>query len=162
YHDFVVSTDMTWGSAMKGKDFCGFLFRLVNDDNKYFMTIDRLNNVYFDAEIDGEWEGKEPSVDSNLIQTGHEDINQLMIVGLGDTFTIYVNGQLAVTYAHSKLAAGRISLMGGTYNSTKGPGCTFRNSWIWDLSPNYEPEMPVPTIPPTPVPTAAPFAPEGG
>jgi len=70
------------------------------------------------------------------------------LVGVGDIFSVYVNGEYSAQFQDDTLTNGLVGLMGGTYESSDESGCTFSDSFVFSLDSAIAPPAPTPTAPP--------------
>jgi uncharacterized protein YgiM (DUF1202 family) len=91
------------------------------------------------------------------VLTDSKDINQLMLVVQGTTFTLYVNGQRTGTFSDTSHTSGSVALEMSTFEDSAVTNCTFTNTWLWDLSVGSTTDLP--TIAPvdTGLPTKTPI-----
>ena len=73
-----------------------------------------------------------------------------MLIGLGNTFTVYLNGQNSGVFQEGSIAEGQIGLLAGTGTNSQKSNCTFVNSTLWKIDHPPQPEhigTNVPVIP---------------
>jgi uncharacterized protein YraI len=131
YSDFVIGTTIQWGPGAT-EDYCGVIVRQADDDNLYLIQIDRNNRLYFSAKLNGEWQ-KDVDGDGKLIRNGALDQNELVVVGRGDTFEVYLNGAFATQFKETHVPNGKAGILAGTFEKSDKTNCTFTNSWLWSL-----------------------------
>jgi len=131
YTDFVVSATIHWGPGAT-EDYCGFRFRGEGTENLYIVDIDRNGGLYFEYKLDNEWQ---EIVDGNgrNINTDQDDTNQLVLIAVGDTFWVYLNGEFAGELVDNTLPSGEVALLAGTYDESDETNCVFEDAWIWTL-----------------------------
>jgi hypothetical protein len=135
YRDFVVSADIHWGGGTRD-DTCGFNVRVADNDNFSWIGINRLNNLRIDALVNNKWESKKSPISTSLIRSESDSVNQMIVIGTGNSFTVYLNGEFVTTYRHDGPPKGQVELAAGTDTGGKGASCTFQNAWVWDLAPD--------------------------
>jgi WD40 repeat protein/serine/threonine protein kinase len=148
YVDFVAGTTILWGPGAE-EDECGLLFRQVDNDNFQNVTITRQGNLGFTALIDSEWQAY-TALDGTAVRGEAAARNDFVLVGIGDTFQVYLNGGFVGEYQSDVFAQGSISVMATTYDESDEAHCTYLDSWVWQF---YDNRVPVAV---TPTPTAAP------
>ena len=150
YRDFVMSADISWEAGSQIEQ-CGFFLRFT-ENNFYLIGINRAGQVFFDTVYNAKWDKSDQySNKPLLIQTGTSDTNKLLVVGMGDTFTVFINGQLATTYQDARLTQGKLAVEASTQQGLKGDECTFQNMWFLDLSQHSFTPTLVPMGQPTPI-----------
>jgi WD40 repeat protein len=132
YADFVMGTTILWGQG-ETDDFCGLIFRYQDGDNFYLARIDREGQLIFDVLFGDRWKDSQYG-DGSFINTRRRDDNQMIVVGQGDIFTIYLNGQQAGRFRSTEFATGQIAFAAAAIQSSPSAGCTFQDSWVWSLS----------------------------
>ena len=152
YTDFVVGTTIEWGPGAT-EDQCGFRFR-SSGEGYYVAHIDRDGDLEFLPRIDDRWQTSRFG-DGSGIDTRREAVNTLMLVGLGDTYTVYINGQYADVFADDQLMEeGRVGLVASTFDESEATHCTFTDAWVWAITDPGASAGPV--VSPTPSPTLTP------
>lgn len=131
YSDFVAKTTIGWGPGAT-EDYCGFRFRGNDNTELYLVEIDRNGNVWFEYKINDEWQ-QALSGDGSNVRVERDATNEMVLVALGDTFTVYINGQYAAQFTDDAHPDGLVSLMAGTYDESDETFCTFTDSWVWSL-----------------------------
>ncbi|MBL8161465.1 MAG: pre-peptidase C-terminal domain-containing protein [Anaerolineae bacterium] len=131
YTDFVAKTTIGWGPGAT-EDYCGFRFRGNDNTELYLAEIDRNGNVWFEYKIADEWQ-QALSGDGSAVRVEQDATNEMVLVALGDTFTVYINGQNAAQFTEATYPDGLVSLMAGTYDESDETFCTFTDSWVWSL-----------------------------
>jgi hypothetical protein len=149
YSDFVVGATVRWGAGAS-EDQCGIVLRDIDDDNLYLVAIDRRDNLTFDKLLNDEWQPGQTG-DGGAVRASRDEENTLVIVGIGDTFTVYINGEFAQTFTDSEHPRGEVALMAGTFDESEASSCTFTNAWVWDLNATSPPPTPTPTATPADV-----------
>lgn len=131
YTDFAVGTTFAWGAGA-AEDYCGLVFRETDNDNFYTIQIDQTGGVTFNRKINGQWlDGI--SGQRATVSQGEGATNTLVLVARGQTFEVYVNGQMSGTFEDAQQAGGSVAVMAGTYDESDKTGCTFTNNWLWQL-----------------------------
>jgi Bacterial pre-peptidase C-terminal domain/Bacterial SH3 domain len=132
YTDFVAITTFKWGPGADD-DYCGMRFRGNDVDAMYLADMDRTGQLWFESKVNGQWQPTR-SGDGSAVDVNPSDTNELLVIGVGDTFTIYVNGQNAGQFQDANLKDGDVGVMAGTYASSDQSNCTFSNSQIWKIA----------------------------
>lgn len=130
HRDFVIRTTVEWGPGSE-EDYCGFRFRGVDNDNMYTVQIDRVTGLWFQAMFNTEWQTS-VNADNSLDQISDGD-NQLVLVALGNTFTVYINGEQAGQFTEDRLGEGDVAVLAGTLDESDETNCTFINTDLWTL-----------------------------
>jgi uncharacterized protein YraI len=150
YSDFVVSATIGWGKGATD-DYCGFTFRDINlegDTNTlYAIHIDREGRLWFAELTDSEW-GESNYGNGEFINVGENDTNDISLVVVGNTFSVYVNDEYSAQFQDDTLTSGLVGLMGGTFESSDESGCTFSDAFVYSLDSTVAPPSPTPTLPP--------------
>ncbi len=146
YTDFVLGATFQWGPGAT-EDFCGFTFREQVDNNDtntlYAIHLSRDGYLWFNTLTDSEW-GDEVDGNAEFMNLGSNDTNEIILVAVGDTFSMYVNGHYSAQFKDDTLVQGLLGLMGGTYEASDATSCTFTNAFVFDLNPGTTPN-PAPT-----------------
>lgn len=132
YTDFVASAAVQWGPGAT-EDYCGLRFRGNDVDSMYLADIDRNGQLWFEIKVNGEWKTTVEG-DGSFIRTNRDDTNQILVVGVGGNFTVYINGQNSGEFQESSLQSGDVGVMAGTYASSDTSNCTFSDLEVWKLS----------------------------
>jgi uncharacterized protein YraI len=143
YTDFIIGTTFEWGPGAS-EDYCGFTFRENGDNDDdlntfYAIHLSRDGFLWFAPLIDGEW-GETVEGDGQFINTDIDDTNELILVGVGDTFDVYVNGEYSAQFRDDQLTEGLVGVMGGTYESSDESSCNFNNTFVYNLDLSQRPE----------------------
>ncbi|MBZ0287224.1 MAG: SH3 domain-containing protein [Anaerolineae bacterium] len=150
YSDFVVGATVGWGAGAND-DYCGFTFRDINQEGElntlYAIHINRQGRLWFAELTDSEW-GDNIYGTGEFVNIDEDDPNELILVGVGDTFSLYVNGEYSAQFQDDTLTNGLVGLMGGTYESSDESGCTFSDAFVFSLDSAVAPPAPTPTAPP--------------
>ena len=134
YTDFVMRATIYWGSESL-EDECGFVFRQIDADNYYIIQINRNGILFFQKLSQGEWEDPRVSEDTNnAIQTSWNETNDLLLVANGETFTAFINGEMAGQFMDKSNPEGKNAVGAATYVNSNIAGCKFTDVWIWDLN----------------------------
>ncbi|MBZ0280314.1 MAG: pre-peptidase C-terminal domain-containing protein [Anaerolineae bacterium] len=131
FSDFVVSATIHWGPGAE-EDYCGFRFRGAGTENLYIVDIDRDGGLYFEYKLDNEWQ-EIVEGDGRNINTDQDDTNQLVLIAVGNTFSVYLNGEFAGELIDDTLPSGEVALLAGTYDESDETNCVFEDAWIWTL-----------------------------
>jgi hypothetical protein len=149
YGDFVIGATVGWGAGATD-DYCGFTFRDINQEGDqntlYAIHINRLGRLWFAELTDSEW-GDNIYGNGEFVNIDADDTNELLLVGVGDTFSVYVNGNYSAQFQDDTLTNGLVGLMGGTYESSDESGCTFSDAFVFSLDSAIAPPAPTPTSP---------------
>ncbi len=132
YSDFVAGTQITWGPGA-AEDYCGFVFRELDNDNLYSIQISRDGRLSFSKKLAGSWQD-DIFGDGSRVRTGLTDVNDLVIVIRGSVFNVYLNGAFADRFDDRDFSSGSVGVVFGTYDESDVTNCTFTNTWIWDLT----------------------------
>lgn len=131
YRDFAAGATFEWGAGA-AEDYCGFVFRNVDNDNFYSIQVNQDGQISFSRKLDGEWQDDQIG-DTVSVNQGEGAENELMLVARGESFTLYVNDQFGVQFEDDTLARGRVAVMAGTYDESEETSCTFTRNWVWQL-----------------------------
>jgi hypothetical protein len=149
YSDFVLGATISWGPGATD-DYCGFTFRepeAEGDTNTlYAIHMNRLGRIWFAELTDSEW-GDNVYGNGEFINLDESDTNQLILVVVGDTFSVYVNGSYSAQFQDDTLTSGLVGMMGGTYESSDESSCSFADAFVFSLDSAVPPPAPTPTEP---------------
>jgi WD40 repeat protein/type II secretory pathway predicted ATPase ExeA len=156
YDNFVISTAFRWGPG-DDQDSCGVRFRAEDEGNFYFLEVDQNGLVRLSPQIDGEWDDSLDENAADVIRTGEDNANVLVLTASGDTFTVYINGALVAEFDDDRFESGELALVASTYEDSDETRCEFDRTWVWRLtSPVVMGADPEPTpLAPTPEPQIA-------
>jgi hypothetical protein len=147
YADFIIGANVILDPDNQEDDGCGFLFRYLDPNNYYDVIINRRNQIYFNRLIDGE---TDDSVRGSLVNVNTDSPNELIVIGSGDIFTIYLNGQRALQIRDASLVSGRLGVYASSVLTNLPTRCEFTDIWVWEFT--EEPQVPLfPTPAPTPI-----------
>ncbi len=145
--DFVMGSTIEWGPGAT-EDYCGFVFREQDDGDDtntlYAIHLSRDRFLWFAELTASEWE-ENVYGNAEFLNTGEGDTNEVVLVVVDNTFSIYVNGNYAAQFQDDSLGIGLPALMGGTYEGSDETYCTFTNSWLFSLDATVAPPTPTPT-----------------
>lgn len=137
--DFVVAADITWATQY-GSAGCGFVVR--SDGNEEAFTqyliiatrgaqghvgfiVMREGEVSIDESQDIYANGIDP-----LFEWQNDTTNRIVIVGRGDTFTLYTNGtQIGEITTEGGLAKGFVAFV--ALNESGYTDCQYNDAWLW-------------------------------
>jgi hypothetical protein len=139
--DFVVAADITWNTQF-GSTGCGFVVRSDGDEeafNQYLIIatrgaeghvgfiVMRDGQVIVDESEDIYANGIDP-----LFEWQNDMTNRIVVIGQGDTFTIYTNGtQIGEITNEGGLDKGFVALV--ALNESGYTTCNYDNTWLWLL-----------------------------
>jgi hypothetical protein len=139
--DFVVAADITWATQY-GSAGCGFVVRSDGDEeafNQYLIIgtrgaeghvgfiVMRDGEVIVDQSQDIYANGIDP-----LFEWQNDMTNRFVIVGRGDTFTIYTNGtKIGDITTEGGLEKGFVAFV--ALNESGYTDCQYDNAWLWLL-----------------------------
>ena len=137
--DFVVAADITWATQY-GSAGCGFVVRSDGDEeafNQYLIIATRgaEGHVGFIVMRDGEVIVDESEdIYANgidpLFEWQNDTTNRFVIVGRGNTFTIYTNGtQIDEITTEGGLEKGFVAFV--ALNESGYTDCQYDNAWLW-------------------------------
>ena len=140
--DFVVAADITWATQY-GSAGCGFVVRSNGDEEaftQYLIVATRgaQGHVGFVVMHDGEViieqsqdiyaNGIDP-----LFEWQNDTTNRIVVIGRGDTFTLYTNGtQIGEMTTEGGLDRGFVAFV--ALNESGYTDCQYDNAWLWLLS----------------------------
>lgn len=139
YRNFVLGTEFTWEPQNLDDD-CGIMFR-HDGNNAHALRLEQ-NGIYFGTAVEGEMQhvtrlsGVTPATD---------EINSLLVVGVDNIFSFYLNGEYIAQFQDDTLRVGRLGLVTFATQAVQAT-CTFTNTWIWDLGedgPSIAPPTPL-------------------
>jgi hypothetical protein len=131
YTDFVMGATIHWGPGAT-EDTCGFAFRTVDDDNFYVVELNRDGYLWLAERNGGIWE-ENVYLDGAGIRRGREQTNQLILIGEGEDFSVFINNQFAGGGFDSSFTVGSVALEASTWDESNATGCIFTDVWVWDL-----------------------------
>jgi serine/threonine-protein kinase len=146
YTDFVISTNIEWGDGAT-EDTCGFFLRIdPNGPSGYTIEINRNGALTYNELNNEEWQGIVQG-DGDNIATRRSESNRLMVVAINNRFDVFINNQFATTFRDSNatIRQGIVGVMASTFDESEETGCTFTNTWVWDLNPDAVLPTPTPT-----------------
>jgi hypothetical protein len=138
--DFVVAADITWNTQF-GTTGCGYVVRDNGDEetgDRYFIVATRGGNgrVFTGVQLDG-----------NLVQDDTKDIyangidplfewqndttNRMVVIGRGNTFSIYTNGTFLGDFTPASAFFERGFVAFVALNESGTTTCTFTNAYLW-------------------------------
>jgi hypothetical protein len=133
--DFVLQADITWTST-SGLAGCGFLFR--HDElaaSQYQFLAFRLSGapvwvlwVYEDGLFAFDAAGYR---DTPALDVRQGSTNRVALIGRGDRFTVFVNGEDAGSASYNGPEDGATGLL--ARHESGDTTCTFENAWMWIL-----------------------------
>ncbi len=86
----------------------GIVFRQVDEQNFYYFAVIDRGMFYVSAMINQQWEILYPPETASAIFPGAQ--NQLAVIGEGNQFTFFINGQQVAELQDSRLAKGKVGL----------------------------------------------------
>jgi hypothetical protein len=138
--DFLVAADITWNTQF-GSTGCGFVVRSDADEeagDRYFIIGSRggSGRVLFGVQLDGNLV-LDDSVDiyaqgiDPLFQWQNDTTNRIIVIGRGNTFSIYSNGSHLgdITPASVNFERGFVAFV--ALNESGTTTCTFTNAYLW-------------------------------
>ena len=133
-HNFVVQADVTW-ETRTGLAGCGFAFRAATETDYYGMGIARGAQG---VAVFSLFHNKKPvndklqTEDAAAVRDRNGDTNTLAVVGIDNTFTLYVNNQFTEKIADDTLVSpGLVAFAAFSESGTSI--CNFNNGWLWVL-----------------------------
>ena len=137
--DFVVAADITWNTQY-GSTGCGFVVRSDGNEeafNQYLIIATRgaEGHVGFIVMRDGEVIVDESEdIYANgidpLFEWQNDTTNRLVVIGRGDTFTIYTNGTMIDEITNEGGPdKGFVALV--ALNESGYTTCNYDNTWLW-------------------------------
>jgi hypothetical protein len=133
--DFAMFSKITWESEM-GFAGCGFVFRVGEDtdiDPWYDMIINRLEGLpyaFFDIWVGDYVSSESDPFPSSAIKYGQGDVNEVLLTGKKNEFSIYVNRKKIGVWWNAKQSAGNMGF--AVYANSGLTTCKFSDSWIWE------------------------------
>ena len=105
--DFIVSTDVTHVSGAENASY-GIIFRVLDDQNLYYFSISDVGYYYVGLLSNSEWITLLDWTETDAINVNSP--NTLKVVGKGDQFTFYINGNELNSLSDSTIASGTAGL----------------------------------------------------
>jgi tetratricopeptide (TPR) repeat protein len=129
--DFVLAVDTVFldGPQSGGAD---ILFRFVDDNNFYELSLYSNGRYGLYALVNGEWKTLVKATQSAAIRTGNKAHNQVEIFAQGKTISVAVNGVLLFTHEDTLFESGDIAL-GLFTNDEAGVKIGFETLKLWNL-----------------------------
>lgn len=135
--DFVISADITWNTT--GLSGCGFLFRSDGNEeaiNQYLVVATRTGtgSLSFITQTDGALFFNDTLSLSFLDPTfewQNDTTNRITVVGRGDTFSVYTNGNQVLQRTASEFERGFVAMV--ALSQSGSTVCEFNNAWLWLL-----------------------------
>ncbi|HNB55026.1 MAG TPA: hypothetical protein PK530_23955, partial [Anaerolineales bacterium] len=126
FNDVIVEVDATKLAGPDSNEF-GIICRYVDADNFYFLTITSDGYYSMSKYLNGEYYAlsDETFVATDYVNTGAA-MNHIRADCIGNTLSIYINGQFVASATDSEFASGDVGLMAGSYN-TAGADILFDN-----------------------------------
>ena len=138
--DFLVAADITWNTQF-GSTGCGYVVRSDADEeagNRYFIIGSRggSGRILFGVQLDGNLV-LDDSVDifangiDPLFEWQNDTTNRIVVIGRGNTFSIYTNGTHLgdITPASVNFERGFVAFV--ALNESGTTTCTFTNGYLW-------------------------------
>lgn len=116
--DFALTVDMQKANGPLDNSY-GVIFRLREDDGFSYYRF-RVNDLqeYEVSFIDKNGtDAITPWTRAEYIQPG--EVNRITVIGEGDQFSLYVNGQLLASFSDDRLASGQVGIILGTTSSNE-------------------------------------------
>jgi len=137
--DFVVAADITWATQY-GSTGCGFVVRSDGDEEAFTQyliiatrgaeghvgfIVMREGEVIIDESQDIYANGIDP-----LFEWQNDTTNRIVVIGRGDTFTIYTNGtKIGEITTEGGLEKGFVAFV--ALNESGYTDCQYDNAWLW-------------------------------
>lgn len=149
YTDFVMTSTIKWGPGASG-DICGFQFRVDSNADFYLLNINRDQRLWLDEMDGGAWQSGVTGY-GDALNIGQGETNTLVLVAIGDTFSVLVNGTLSAELQDGSHSSGTVALIASTYGAADESECIFTDTWVWDFTSD---RAPTPTATPVQAPAA--------
>jgi hypothetical protein len=141
--DFMVAADITWNTQF-GSTGCGYVMRSDADEeagDRYFAIATRggSGRVLFGVQLDGNLV-LDDSVDifangiDPLFEWQNDTTNRMVVIGRGNTFSIYTNGTHLGDYTPESAFFERGFVAFVALNESGTTTCTFTNAYLWLIS----------------------------
>lgn len=141
--DFLVAADITWNTQF-GSTGCGYVMRSDADEeagDRYFAIATRggSGRVLFGVQLDGNLV-LDDSVDifangiDPLFEWQNDTTNRMVVIGRGNTFSIYTNGTHLGDYTPESAFFERGFVAFVALNESGTTTCTFTNAYLWLMS----------------------------
>lgn len=138
--DFVVATDVTWNTDF-GTTGCGVVVRDNGDEeagDRYLIVATRGGNgrVITSVQLDGNLV-QDDTVDiyangiDPLFEWQNDTTNRLVVIGRGNTFSIYTNGTFLGDFTPQSAFFERGFVAFVALNESGQTTCTFTNAYLW-------------------------------
>ena len=136
FGDFVMSAEISWEGANQD-DSCGVLFHF----NKPTPNVNAFHSVFIDPNSQvrvithqtGQDDVAVLTTTTPQINTATGAINQLLVIGQGNAYRVFVNGKRVASFSpKTRFDNGPIGVVADT-GASGGVTCHFRNVWAWHL-----------------------------
>jgi hypothetical protein len=138
--DFVVAADITWNTQF-GSTGCGYVVRDNGDEeagDRYLIVATRGGNgrVITGVQLDGNLV-LDDSVDiyangiDPAFQWQNDTTNRMVVIGRGNTFSIYTNGTFLGDFTPESAFFERGFVAFVALNESGTTTCTFTNAYLW-------------------------------
>jgi Tol biopolymer transport system component len=116
FSDFTAEVDVRFDTDV---EFVGgaLIWRWQDNDNFYFFRVRNTGEYDLRKRVDGEWERITEATASADINKGAAT-NRLKVVTVGDSISLYVNGQHLGDFSDSSFSEGRIGLYASVYTES--------------------------------------------
>ena len=116
FTDVRVEVDVTKQGGPDSNEF-GIICRYVDVDNFYFLTATSDGYYSISKYVAGEYIplSEEAFVETDLVNQGNA-VNHLRADCLGNTLTLYINGEFVDSVTDSDYSSGDVGLLGGSYD----------------------------------------------
>lgn len=110
----------------------GIVFRMVDDDNFYFLAIDNTGRFSLWKKEAGEWLTITPWAKVGALNSEEGVENRIGVLAEGRQVAVLLNGQVVATVDDDSFDAGSLALAAGAFD-TPGFGARFDNLSLWNL-----------------------------
>lgn len=133
--DFVLSTDVTFGSADDKNLFCGVFYHAAfPQTNAIAVFFTRSKKLYVYIAKNNTFKDTNPIYDGvDAPSVSDEDVNRVTLVVIGNVASLYINGVLEKAWTDQTFSSGQVGYI--IVNTSKDPSleCDFANTNVWEL-----------------------------
>jgi hypothetical protein len=136
--DFVMSAQVSWDKA-NSDDACGFIFHFSKSDTNVYTFhsafVDPSGHFRAITHVTNQDDVTDSNTPSSLINTDPSSTNNLLLIGQGNAFRVFINGKRVASFTpKTRFDGGAITLGADTGATKSGLVCHFNNVWAWQLS----------------------------
>jgi serine/threonine protein kinase len=137
--DFVMGGDITF-DAPDTDNGCGFLVRYTGSSSSstfYSAMLFRDGNAKAYVHDKAGYRNNDVFKEqpTTAIKKADGSTNRLVVVGIADTFTIYINGTKILSFSEKNYKTGSVAVMASRGTKSTHLSCAFANVFVYSLNP---------------------------